>query len=133
MPPENLEEPDASAVMARKRFISSSGRIHVERIGPRRLRGVSIASGTYFHLYPRSSRRHRLAALPFPPPFSPISLRATRLPVYDRFFHQTPQRYQFVTVISQFRSFPNVFPPVILPTTSPFFFSFLFLYFIFSF
>lgn len=31
VPLENLEEPDAFAVMARKRFISSSLRIHVER------------------------------------------------------------------------------------------------------
>lgn len=32
MPVENLEEPDASTVMTRKRFISSSLQIHVERI-----------------------------------------------------------------------------------------------------
>lgn len=32
MLPENLEEPDASVLMTRKRFISSSRRIHVERI-----------------------------------------------------------------------------------------------------
>lgn len=87
MPVENLEEPDASTAMARKRFISSSLQIHVERIEAD-LWALLFSSVSLIVELPSS-------CFFFLPPYCFSFLKV----FYDHFFSWLVKKYQFVKVL----------------------------------